>query len=118
MRDTDERTELILQRVRMLRRRRARQGSEALAAICCVLCVCLAGLFQVQTDGGGSAHVPELYGSALLYSGAGGYVLVGVMAFAAGVVVTVLCIRNQEKNREEKTIQKKKSAELYNMERK
>ena len=43
-------------------------------------------------------HVPGMYGSALLYSSAGGYVLAGVLSFALGVAVTVLCIRYKKKN--------------------
>ena len=37
-------------------------------------------------------------GAMLLYENAGGYVLVGVAAFAAAVVITVACIRYREKN--------------------
>jgi len=32
-------------------------------------------------------------GSALLFEGAGGYVLVAVVSFTAAVIITVLCIR-------------------------
>jgi len=118
MRNTDERTALIQQREQTLRRERAKHGNEALAAICCVLCVCLAGLFRVQTDGGGASYMPELYGSALLYSGAGGYVLAGVLTFTAGVVVTVLCIRKQEKNGGKTAMRKEKPDRIHKRERK
>jgi hypothetical protein len=73
-----------------------------------MLCVSLAGMFARMTDGGGTGHVPGMYGSALLYSSAGGYVLAGVLAFTAGVAVTVICIRSRkkqdkkDKNREDK----------------
>lgn len=49
--------------------------------------------------------VQTVYGTILLGAGAGGYVLAGVLAFMAGVVVTVLCIRHR-KRREEKHSEK------------
>ena len=52
-----------------------------------------------QYGGGHRSSVPGLYGAALLYEGAGGYMLVGVIAFAAAVVVTMLCIRRRERQR-------------------
>jgi hypothetical protein len=108
MLDTGQRTALILVRARTERRKRARRGDAGFAALAAALCACLAGLFRVCTDGGGAGYVPGFYGSALLYGSAGGYVLAGVLAFAAGVAVTVICIRSRkkqdkkDKNREDK----------------
>lgn len=108
MLDTGQRTALIMVRARTERRKRARRGDAGFAALAAALCACLAGLFRVCTDGGGAGYVPGFYGSALLYGSAGGYVLAGVLAFAAGVAVTVICIRSRkkqdkkDKNREDK----------------
>lgn len=94
MRSAEERTALILGRTRSLRRDRERRRDAGLLSACCALCACL---LLALTDGGAGGHVPGFYGSALLYGSAGGYVLAGVSAFAAGVVVTVLCIRYKKK---------------------
>ena len=39
------------------------------------------------------AVVADGYGAVLLRDGAGAYVVIGVIAFAAGVAATVLCVR-------------------------
>jgi membrane protein implicated in regulation of membrane protease activity len=93
MRSAEERTALILGRTRSLRRDQERRRDAGLLSACCALCACL---LLALTDGG-AGHVPGFYGSALLYGSAGGYVLAGVSAFAAGVVVTVLCIKYKKK---------------------
>ena len=43
-----------------------------------------------------------MYGTMLLYDGAGGYVLVGVVSFTVAVIVTALCMkyRNREKRQD------------------
>ncbi|WP_458862568.1 hypothetical protein [Acidaminobacterium chupaoyuni] len=99
MMSAEERTALISRRTQALRQKREQRRDAKLATVCCALSICLVGLFHVLTDGGGASHMPGLYGSALLYGGAGGYVLAGVLAFAAGVIVTVLCMRSQKGKR-------------------
>lgn len=41
----------------------------------------------------GVAAVTDGYGAVLLCNGAGAYVVVGLLAFALGVLATVLCVR-------------------------
>lgn len=56
----------------------------------------LSGIVSIIAGFGGlheSLQNDGFTGSSLLDSGAGGYVLVGVVSFAVAVVVTVLCIR-------------------------
>ena len=50
---------------------------------------------SVQTPG--AAAVAGGYGAVLLRDGAGAYVVVGIAAFAAGVALTVICIRLKKK---------------------
>ena len=100
MRNAEDRTALILRRMGALRRKRERRRDAGLTAVSFMLCVSLAGMFRALTDGGGTGHVPGMYGSALLYSSAGGYVLAGVLAFTAGVVITVLCFRHRHRTEE------------------
>lgn len=50
-----------------------------------------------KLTGTGGAVVQGMNGATMMLDGAGGYVLVGIIAFAAAVAVTVLCIRYHEK---------------------
>ena len=102
MYDTARRVALVKQRVRENTRRRQRRGIYGLSATCMLL---FAVLMQAvgtvvapgQTAGWGS------FGAMLLREDAGGYVLVGVVCFAAAAVITALCFRlrireNQKKD--------------------
>ena len=46
----------------------------------------------------GIASVAKGYGAVLLRDGAGTYVVIGIAAFAAGVALTMLCIRLKSKS--------------------
>ena len=92
MYDTARRVALVKRRVRETARRRQRRGICGLSAACMLLFAALmqtAGMVigQRQTAAWG------VFGAMLLREDAGGYVLVGVVSFAAAVVVTALCIR-------------------------
>ena len=102
MYDTARRGALVKQRVRENTRRRQRREVGGLSAACLLL---LAALMQAagtvvapgQTAAWGS------FGAMLLRQDAGGYVLVGVVSFAAAAVITALCFRlrireNQKKD--------------------
>ena len=100
MYDTARRVALVKQRVRENNRRRQRRGIYGLSAACMLLFAVLmqaADAFVVhgQTAAWGS------FGAMLLREDAGGYVLVGVVSFAAAAVITVLCfrLRNRENRR-------------------
>ena len=97
MYDTARRVALVKQRVRENTRRRQRREVGGLSAVCLLL---LAALMQTagtvvapgQTAAWGS------FGAMLLRQDAGGYVLVGVVSFAAAAAITALCfrLRNRE----------------------
>ena len=102
MYDTAKRVALVKQRVRENTRRRQRREVGGLSAACLLL---LAALMQAagtvvapgQTAAWGS------FGAMLLRQDAGGYVLVGVVSFAAAAAITALCFRlrireNQKKD--------------------
>ena len=101
MYDTARRVALVKQRVQENTRRRQRRGVGGLSAVCLLL---LAALMQTagtvvapgQTAAWGS------FGAMLLRQDAGGYVLVGVVSFAAAVVVTALCFRLRSKENRRK----------------
>ena len=100
MYDTARRVELVKKRVREMTRRKRRRGIYGLSAMCMLLFAVLmqaADAFVVhgQTAAWGS------FGAMLLREDAGGYVLVGVVSFAAAAVITALCfrLRNRENRR-------------------
>ena len=104
MYDTAKRVALVKQRVRENTRRRQRREVGGLSAVCLLL---LAALTQAAGTviGPGQTAAWGVFGAMLLRQDAGGYVLVGVVSFAAAVVVTVFCTRLRKKNnkQEERT---------------
>ena len=92
MYDTARRVELVKKRVRENTRRRQQRGIYGLSAVCMLL---FAALMQtaVTVIGQGQPAAWDGFGAMLLQEDAGGYVLVGVVSFAAAVVITALCIR-------------------------
>ena len=104
MYDTARRVALVKQRVRENTRRRQRSEAISLSAVCMLLCAALtqavdAFAVQGQTAAWGS------FGAMLLREDAGGYVLVGVVSFAAAATITALCfrLRNRENRRKDGT---------------
>ena len=100
MYDTARRVALVKQRVRENTRRRQRRGIYGLSAMCMLLC---AALMQAAGTvvGPGQPEAWGVFGAMLLREDAGGYVLVGVVCFAAAVVVTVFCTRLRKNNNQE-----------------
>ena len=100
MYDTARRVALVKQRVRENTRRRQRRGIYGLSAACVLL---FAVLMQAAGTvvGPGQPEAWGVFGAMLLREDAGGYVLVGVVSFAAAAVITALCfrLRNRENRR-------------------
>ena len=100
MYDTAGRVALVKQRVRENTRRRQRRGIYGLSAACMLL-------FAALTQAAGTVIAPGqtaawgAFGAMLLREDAGGYVLVGVVCFAAAAAITALCfrLRNREKQK-------------------
>ena len=100
MYDTSRRVALVKQRVRENTRRRQRREAISLSAVCMLLC---AALMQTAGTvvGPGQTAAWGAFGAMLLREDAGGYVLVGVVCFAAAVVVTVFCTRLRKNNKQQ-----------------
>ena len=104
MYDTARRVALVKQRVRENTRRRQRRGIYGLSAMCMLL-------FAVLTQTAGTVIGPGqpeawgVFGAMLLRQDAGGYVLVGVVCFAAAAAITALCfrLRNRENQKKDGT---------------
>ena len=101
MYDTARRVALVKQRVRENTRRRQRREVGGLSAVCLLL---LAALTQAAGTviGPGQTAAWGVFGAMLLRQDAGGYVLVGVVSFAAAVVITVLCFRLRSRENQKK----------------
>ena len=101
MYDTARRVALVKQRVRENTRRRQRREAISLSAVCMLLCAAL-----MQTAGTvvapGQTAAWGVFGAMLLREDAGGYVLVGVVAFAAAAAITALCFRLRSKENRRK----------------
>ena len=101
MYDTARRVALVKQRVRENTRRRQRRGIYGLSAACMLL-------FAVLMETAGTLVAPGQtaawgsFGAMLLREDAGGYVLVGVVAFAAAAAITALCFRLRSKENHRK----------------
>ena len=106
MYDTARRVALVKQRVRENTRRKRQRGIYGLSAACMLL---FAVLMQTAGTivGPGQTAAWGVFGAMLLREDAGGYVLVGVVSFAAAAAITALCFRlrnreNQKKGGEDK----------------
>ena len=104
MYDTARRVALVKQRVQENTRRRQRREAISLSAVCMLLC---AALMQTAGTvvGPGQTAAWGAFGAMLLREDAGGYVLVGVVSFAAAAAITALCfrLRNRENRRKDGT---------------
>ena len=95
-------TEIRMQEIRH-RTRRYRNRCERRVIACLTLCslFLLAGMGIlrecIQRQGTSSLLAAEGYGAVLLRNGAERYVTVGIAAFVAGVMLTILCIRCRKK---------------------
>ena len=101
MYDTAKRVVLVKQRVRENTRRRQRRGIYGLSAACMLLFAVMmqaADVFAVQEQ----TAAWGVFGAMLLREDAGGYVLVGVAAFTAAVVLTVVCMRLHEREKQKR----------------
>ena len=104
MYDTARRVALVKQRVRENTRRRQQREVISLSAACLLR-------FAVLTQaagtviGQGQTAVWGVVGAMLLREDAGGYVLVGVVSFAAAATITALCfrLRNRENRKKDGT---------------
>ena len=101
MYDTARRVALVKQRVHEMGRQRRRREVGGLSAVCLLL---FAALMQAVGTlvGPGQTAAWGAFGAMLLREDAGGYVLVGVVCFAAAVVITVLCFRLRNRENQKK----------------
>ena len=100
MYDTARRVALVKKRKHEYARRKQQREICGLSAACMLL---FAALMQTASTvvGPGQSAARGVFGAMLLREDAGGYVLVGVVCFAAAAAITALCfrLRNREKQK-------------------
>lgn len=101
MYDTARRVALVKQRVRENTRRRQRREVISLSVACMLLCAVLTQAAGTVI-GPGQTAAQGVFGAMLLREDAGGYVLVGVVSFAAAVVITALCFQLRKRENQKK----------------
>ena len=107
----DERVAALHVRMESRSRRRERRRTRTLGAGCAGLALCLA--FLVFGEGaahpGGTAGL--FSGATMLFENAGGYVATALLAFIAGSLVTVLCLKGRRagKQKTEQAKEEKKN---------
>ena len=101
MYDTARRVELVKRQIRKNTRRRQKRGIGRLSAVCMLL---FAALMQTadRVVGQGQTAAWGGFGAMLLREDAGGYVLVGVVCFAAAAAITTLCFRLRNRENQKK----------------
>ena len=67
-------------------------------AMCNLILFAGIGVLFRSVQGPGTVAVADAYGTVLLRDGVGAYVVIGIVAFVAGVALTVICIRLKKKN--------------------
>ncbi len=90
----------IMKRSAKIAKKRDRKKSIVLSnavAFLSVVLIAAVGLFP-RWSGSGTAYGDTVFGSFLLSSEAGGYVLAAVIAFVLGVIITFICLRMKKKN--------------------
>ena len=95
MYDTAERLRRAKHAARQLVRRQERKALRRLGTLCAALALALTGALT-HFAGSIPGTVQGAYGATLLADSAGGYVLVGVVTFAASVVLTAVYMRLHE----------------------
>jgi len=85
-----------------IRQRKERRKQAFLTGSTAVLSILLiAVMFSLNTTGY-AGRPQSAYGSFLLFAGTGGYVLVAVIAFTAGVTATFLTLKYRDKGKKDK----------------
>ena len=98
--DADSALNEISRRKDVLIYNKKRRKITELAVATAVCAVLLVLSFANMNDMVGIEGIYSVYGSFLLSDSVGGYVLVGVICFAAAVIITLLCLRkNNNKDR-------------------
>ncbi len=103
MRNTDERTAAVSKRLSSLKRQTRRRATLVFGAVCLLpvvgLALAMPGLAEnIPAPAQGATGTASLFAAG----GALGYLVIGLLAFALGIAVTILCFRLQKRDGDEK----------------
>ena len=105
MRDTDELMRDIMDRKKTVSKRRSAKKLQVVYAVCACACLALLILtaaFLPQINETASTSMEQHYGSLILRTPYMGYVVIGFLAFACGVFVSLLACHCRMANQDRK----------------
>jgi len=102
MRTAEERLALLHRRADLLEKKKELALLKALGGASGGLAVCLLALFALFGQNGHEIAGTGYAATSLLSESAGGYVLAALIAFALGVVLTVLIMRYKGRDKQDK----------------
>ena len=95
MRSTDKQLAEIMTRSEIIKKERMqkkRLSMSAFASCACIVLLIMVALNLPDFTVASLTHAAQQYGSLLLAAPYMGYVMVGILAFALGICVTLLCV--------------------------
>jgi len=95
MRTSEERIEQLHRRADALQKQKARRQLYGLGSMSVFFAVLLTAIIVQSDKLSHSITEGQLTGSSLLGDGAGGYVLIAVIAFFVGVILTAILIKKK-----------------------
>ena len=98
MRTAEQRAAAVHKRTEELRRRREKDMLFLTGVCSCILLAVLIPVIAGLTGPSAESFSDVFTGASLLDPGAGGYVMAAVLAFMAGVIVTIAIIRKNRKS--------------------
>ena len=93
----DEAFEEVKRRGRKLALNHEKKMAKLMWAVSSALAIVLVGIMGLYVRTTGGLVTEKAYGSFLLPVESGGYVLIAVIAFMAGVIITVICKKYVER---------------------
>lgn len=96
MRSTDDQLREIMRRSELVKEKRIIKKSiltEAIASCVCLALLITVAVYLPNLSPAQAGQIETRYGSLLLAAPYIGYVIVGLLAFALGVSITLLCIQ-------------------------
>jgi len=115
--NSDMRIREVYRRVGELRERRARRIDGLLAAGSAASGVMTLIMVALLSGGRGSPAGSGFYGASQIFEGAGGYVLVAVLAFVAATAATLLGVRFRDRRKDKDRTDDKEADEGKGMKR-
>lgn len=102
MRDIDDQMDEILKRADVIKNRKAKEKyiiGYSLAIAACLALLIISSVFIVNMNGGSAALEQTRYGSLIISASNMGYVIIGLLSFILGLLVTLLCVHIRELRR-------------------